>query len=580
MSDLSSLTNPNAPDVNTTFYCKAVYAKDNLFVNGVAVSTGGSGSPNALISTNGLIPVVVGSVPVFTGDGNNFDVNSQGILVVDTSINNRVSVNGALSVSGGSQFDAQMTTVDIQVNSNSSLLLHDTTTGGSCQMYEDTNGYTEIQNAKRINITVQDTGEYVKIQTGESGYLELNNSSIGVSAYLGVDNTNNFDLYTDNTMILSNNGLYSINTSTNANFRIVPTTQPADNSIVQYQSNGECAFIPTPSGGGGVGSLINTNYLSTATAGSTFIFDGTNGTDGISTNLINVDTTNNIISLNTSDSGGTSANKVNIGTSDCYLQNDSGELILRSEASNVSLQSANNDVYLIASNGSAVLRSASGVLIRSISPSYTTTLEQQTDATFSIKPEAGGFVEVNGGLSVVGGTSANDLYKNGGNELILNGNNNVYVNSSAGSTFIQSSGGNINFQTPGGATYVNNSFYSQSYATFNGDVNCFAGFVMNNNQHFVCLDPTTISRADIFEDNNGHLKIQNNNDIDFESTTVVKTNNNGTLNKIQNCQAFSVAGRPVSPDVGECFYCLDVAPPRPLWWSGSNWVDAIGNVII
>jgi hypothetical protein len=251
-----------------------------------------------------------GAVNVNGFSGLNINADSGSISL--NTVNNDVLVNtgtGKLSVLSGSQFDGQMTTSDIQVNSNSSLLLHDTTTGNSCEMYEDTTGYCEISNPDSINITVVNAGEYIKLSTGDSGFVEFNNSSVGSSAYVAVNADADFELYDNNKIVLS---------------------------------------------------------------------------------------------------------------------------------------------------------TEKGVLIKDIPSQYFT-----------------------------------QLYNDGaGDFLCQNDNGDITIN--AGSAYFKS----------------------------------------------------------------------------------VKTNNNAVVNKIQNCQAFAVAGRPVSPALGECFFCLDIFPPRPLWYSGVSWVDGVGTIII
>ena len=82
-----------------------------------------------------------------------------------------------------------------------------------------------------------------------------------------------------------------------------------------------------------------------------------------------------------------------------------------------------------------------------------------TDAVSSSPSDAiivnAGITTITGGVNIVGGTSANNIYKDGFNQLTLNGDNNVYLNSSAGSTFIQSTGGNINLDAPSGVIQCN-----------------------------------------------------------------------------------------------------------------------------
>ena len=37
-------------------------------------------------------------------------------------------------------------------------------------------------------------------------------------------------------------------------------------------------------------------------------------------------------------------------------------------------------------------------------------------------------------------------------------------------------------------------------------------------------------------------------------------------------------GRPTSPQLGDAPY-FDTTLNKPIWWSGSNWVDAMGNLV-
>lgn len=181
--------------------------------------------PNGIVNVNGFAGVsLVNGVNVVGGAGfNTFSKDGLGQLIIYNdlpivlnaetgsinlnTVNNDVIINtgtGKLSVLSGSQFDGQMTTADIQVNANSSLLLHDTTTGNSCEMFEDSTGYCRISNPDSVYIRVVNDGQYITLQTADNGYVEFNNTFVESSAYVAVNADADFELYDENKIVLSN----------------------------------------------------------------------------------------------------------------------------------------------------------------------------------------------------------------------------------------------------------------------------------------------------------------------------------------------------------------------------------------
>jgi hypothetical protein len=37
--------------------------------------------------------------------------------------------------------------------------------------------------------------------------------------------------------------------------------------------------------------------------------------------------------------------------------------------------------------------------------------------------------------------------------------------------------------------------------------------------------------------------------------------------------------RPSAPKLGRVFFDRSIDPARPIWYDGSNWVDAVGNAV-
>ena len=227
------------------------------------------GNPNALISINPLIPPIAGSVVVYTGDASNLDVNSQEILVVDT-ITNAVKINDANS--------SEFTTIE---TNEATYIKHN---GGSSGLVLDAGlGDMTLTNTKLSGVV--NVNSFSGLQFNGVGLINNAGSDLRI---FNTDGDTIIESKTNNVKLVSNDLKY-LNLITGADYSVIPIAQPADNSIVQYQSNGECAFIPTPSGGGGAGGLVNTDYLNDAPTGSIFLFNGTNGTDGNPSNTVSVD---------------------------------------------------------------------------------------------------------------------------------------------------------------------------------------------------------------------------------------------------------------------------------------------------
>jgi len=480
-----------------------------LNVDGVNI-TGGGGNPNSLVSSNPLVAPVVGSVVVFTGDGNNFDCNSQEILVVDT-ITNTIKINDASS----SEWTSITTNGATYINHN----------GGSSGLVLDAGtGDLTLTNTKLSGVV--NVNSFSGLQFNGVGLI--NNSGSDLRMF-NADGDTIIESKLNNVKLISQDLKY-FNLSTEADYRVVPTAQPSNNSIVEYQANGECAFIPTPSGGATNG-ILNTSYPTDAPANSLVVFSGVDAVSASPSSLLTADSNNLNLTSTPPILNLYNTNDNNVWGFITYL-ND-GSFLIDNQDNNagtentIKLGKVDTEINTTQTGGQITLNSGNVVNLKA-------PLGTKIDTTLRIVgPSNTGFIE---------GT------------LLMDANENFQISSGSGL------GGNIVFSGTGNTTI----------RTQNG---------------LSIIDPSSDYSTVLNTNNAGDFSIlDNNGDITLNAGTAyfksVKTNNNGVVNKVQNCQAYAVAGCPVSPALGECFFCLDIIPPRPLWFSGVSWVDATGLAII
>jgi hypothetical protein len=141
-------------------------------------------------------------------------------------------------------------------------------------------GTIVLRSAVGVDIKDIDTNKFTKLeQSGDN--LSITNAN--ADGYITLDAPN---------VVLRADSLTTRNTTDTINYELRPNQQPpGDNQTLQWQSNGQVSWIPTPVSGNPA-SLINTDYLNDAPTGSIFIFNGNNGTDGNPSSLLTADSTN------------------------------------------------------------------------------------------------------------------------------------------------------------------------------------------------------------------------------------------------------------------------------------------------
>ena len=183
-------------------------------------------------------------------------------------------------------------------------------------------------------------------------------------------------------------------------FPDVNIAMPEQDQIISFNSDGTSQFINNGGGGGAVNAVLNTAYPTTANAGAVLVMNGGDAVSSSPTDKIIVDP--DFVTVTAL--GLTIRGNAVSGTS-TVISELVGEFIISNKAP--------NGTMLLSTDGNITLETLANI-------------------------------QLTGGVNITGGDNTNNIYKNSGNELKVNGENNVYLNSSAGSTFIQSTGGNVN----------------------------------------------------------------------------------------------------------------------------------------
>ena len=278
-------TNTYSQRINTTVFqslitvaendiIRVVIATENTFgaivnVRNLTVSVislvigggGGGGNPNALITSDSIQTPTQGAIIIADGI-DPFLCHPTSLLTID---NEGLRINDA----GNSEYTTLSTSMGqtYLVNSGDGGM---TLNGGSGDI---TLSSTKFQGVVNINTSFGLRFNDVGLITNDGNDLRVFNG----------DGNTSIESKQNNVFLRVGDNLKYENGLTTALYNIVPTAQPFNSSIIEYQANGDCAFIPTPSGGNPA-SLINTNYPSTPEGGSILYMTGADAVSAIPSN--------------------------------------------------------------------------------------------------------------------------------------------------------------------------------------------------------------------------------------------------------------------------------------------------------
>jgi hypothetical protein len=219
-------------------------------------------------------------------------------------------------------------------------------------------------------------------------------------------------------------------------FPDVNIAMPEQDQIISFNSDGTSQFINNGGGGGAVNAVLNTAYPTTANAGAVLVMNGGDAVSSSPTDKIIVDP--DFVTVTAV--GLTIRGNAVSGTS-TVISELVGEFIISNKAP--------NGTMLLSSEGDITLQTLANI-------------------------------QLTGGVNITGGDNTNNISKNGGNELLVNGENNVYLNSSAGSTFIQSTGGNVNLNCSFGLVNTDAPILIKNLGRLNVDTGSGNLFTVSN----------------------------------------------------------------------------------------------------
>ena len=433
----------------------------------------------------------------------------------------------------------------------------------------------------RINLT--DGTTHGILTTTSNNFTIGNTDEIGnIIMAVGVEFPSNNILISAPNVILRADSLTTRNINDTINYELRPNQQPADNNIMQWQSNGQVGWIPTPGGGGATDAFINTDPLTVPAIGSVIIADGDDPFNATASEAIQVQS-NGIVKIGNLDnsvlinSGNGGSAGLQIGDPDHIISLDGAGLIMYNSVGNINIVSS-DIVQLNSGTSNIVMRSEDGVDIKQTITNKFSKL-QQVDDNFSItNANANGNIDINttngdaklrvNGSGIVINDSAS-IYNNGGNlyntttgTLIYQAGGNVnYDTPSGGTTFhtrdaitIQeyttnayttlnqisdgnfsitnaNPGGNIDFNLPDGYGKVrfNKSANFSAYVDFQGDTTHYANIALNGGRQ-IFIDNTTNTYGELRQDTAGVFNISNVNGIAINTANGLNFNGIGNLN--------------------------------------------------
>jgi hypothetical protein len=348
---------------------------------------------------------------------------------------------------GGGNPNALITSDSIQTPTQGAIIIADGIDPFLCHP-------TSLLTIDNEGLRINDPGnsEYTTLSTS-MGQTYLVNSGNGGITLNGTDgeitlttNNNNINLNGTN-IILKANSLTTRNIDDSINYELRPNQQPYQNNVImEWQANGQVGWIPTPSGGGSAGALINTDYITDAPIGSVFIFNGDNGTDGNPSDAIQVQPSGNVkvgnignsVLINSGDNGSAG---LQIGDPYHKILLDGTDFIMSNSAGNTNISSRDN-ISLDSGISNIMMRSENGVDIKQAITNKFTKLQQINDDLNITNSNAGGNVIVNSSDKL-------KLYNTG---ILLN--DTARIENNDGYLYTRKTGGNLVYACPdGGIVY-------------------------------------------------------------------------------------------------------------------------------
>jgi hypothetical protein len=212
---------------------------------------GGGGNPNSLITSDSIQTPTQGAIIIADGT-DPFLCHPTSLLTID---NEGLRINDA----GNSEFTTLSTAMGQTYLINSGI-------GGIT--LNGASGDLTLTSTKFQGVVNINTSNGLKF----NGVGLIKNDGNDLRVFNATGNTTIESKA--NNVILKGEDLKYENLITGANYSVIPIAQPSNNSIVQYQADGTCGFIPTPSGGGSTDAFINTDPLTVPPIGSVIIADG------------------------------------------------------------------------------------------------------------------------------------------------------------------------------------------------------------------------------------------------------------------------------------------------------------------
>jgi hypothetical protein len=475
---------------------------------------GAAVSSNALTNSDILDTPVLGSLPVFTGL-NPFETTPNNTLNIDSDL---VTLNdGSLVFSNTAGVSGNTSTVE-QL-SNGQFSLNNNCLEGA--MSFGCGGDMAFNTPNRIFLT-GDGGTIVKssLVVSDTGVASTSFNQLGTSFNL-INNavSGSVNLLTDGRVRLSSSSADIVLQS--------PNGTSVQNSLTLVGASGDVNF------GTAGGNLEITNAVASINLNATSGTQVRNGLElfGASSYAqFSVNSSEDLDITNNSTTGG-----VNLGcVGDMSLTATGlGSSLTASSAGNINLNSGLGAVSVVC--------------------------PQDINMTSS----AGSFF-VNSGSQFNGQMTTQDVQINGGYSLLLHDST-----TGENGTLSEDTNGFLNINN----RYNMNLTTTEAGAYFKLQTGT-GGFLEINN--------SGVSNSGYIgvEEPSGDFQIYSNNNlnltVDDPASYIITTNNNGVVNKVQNCQGGAGAGtRPASPVLGECFF--DTSLGYPIWYSGVIWVNSNGG---
>jgi len=277
---------------------------------------------------------------------------------------------------------------------------------------------------------------------------------------VGVEVPENNILVSAPNVILRADNLTTRNTLDTINYELRPNQQPADNQIIQWQSNGQASWIDTPGGGGSSNAFINTQPVNIPQPGSVLVADGDDPFNSRASYVIQVQQPSNKVLISTALEIVNDTNTISLVDSNLTIQSDSGSVFLNS--TNGFVQTESSDVIILRSPNGISIRDPVGGGIATeaiVGNDFNISNSSNTDGNINMDTNGAGRVKLNGN-----GLTLNE------SAIISNEGGYLFTRHNTGSLVYTTNNGSITYQSPNPILFQETNGYklSQLFQRANG----------------------------------------------------------------------------------------------------------------